>query len=149
MRARIAVAVAVAVVAAAVAGRVVEQRYADDRYIGEDPVTDAFSSSAGDDGQNVGLAGLWDDAGISPVLPAFGPRYGNRVSYVGSDDDDVLRRYASEREFAAALERGGYDLLVIGRGRPEAPRVPELGWAEAAGYEPVAESDRLVLLARA
>ena len=110
--------------------------------------TDAFSSAAGDDGQSVGLAGLWDDAGISPVLPAFGPRYANRVSYVGRDDDDVLRRYTAEPEFAAALERGGYDLLVIGRGRPEAPGVPELGWARAAGYEPVAESDRLVLLAR-
>ena len=145
---RVAVAGALVVAVAVVAGRAVEQRYADDRYIGEDPVTDAFSAGAADDGLEVGLAGLWDDAGISPVLPAFGPRYDNRVAYVGRDDDDVLRRYDSELEFAAALDRGGYDLLVIGRGRPEAPRVPELGWAEAAGYEPVAESDRLVLLAK-
>ena len=141
-------AAAVALLLVAVAGRVVEDRYNDHRYTGADPALDEFAAAAAE-GVDVGLAGLWDDAGISPVLPAFGPRYGNRVAYVGRDDGDVLRRYTTAPAFAAALERGGYDLLVIGRGRPEAPEVPELRWAEEAGYAPVAESDRLVLLARA
>ncbi len=130
---------------AGIAGYRIEQRYSEHRYLGADPVTDLLAVPAAS-GVRVGLAGLWDDAGISPVLPAFGPRYENRVEYVGADEGDVLRRYPSEPAFAAALERGEYDLLVVGRGRPGARSVPELAWARAAGYSPVALSERLALL---
>ena len=81
------------------------------------------------------------------MLPAFGPRYGNRVSDVGRDDDDVLRRYAAEAEFAGGSRARR---LRPPRDRPRPARgaaVPELDWALGAGYEQVAESDRLVLLA--
>ena len=120
----------------------------DDRYIGEDPVTDAFSAGAADDGLEVGLAGLWDDAGISPVLPAFGPRYGNRVAYVGRDDDDVLRRY----DVRARVRRGARARrLRPARDRPRPARGaagPGARLGRGGGYEPVVESDRLVLLAK-
>jgi hypothetical protein len=97
-------------------------------------------------GTRIGLAGVWDDFGISPVLPAFGPRLGNSVAYVGRDDDGMLRRYRSVREFSAALAAGRYDYLIVGRGRPGVRAITEDAWARAAGYVPVVQSERLALL---
>jgi hypothetical protein len=80
------------------------------------------------------------------VLPAFGPRFANRVQYVGSWDQTMLRRYTSRAAFVAALRRGGYDVLVIGRGAAPGERVPELRWARSAGWVPFVSSGRLVAL---
>jgi hypothetical protein len=99
-------------------------------------------------GQTVGLAGVWAD-GLSPVFPAFGPRLGNRVAYVGPFVRHMLQQYTTERSFDTALALGGYRWLFIGLGYPDPrPSVPAEAWARAAGYEPVARSTRLVLFFR-
>jgi hypothetical protein len=128
-------------------GYVVQRHYNEHRYVGAEPAIDWIDARA-PSGERIAIAGVWDDAGLSPVLPAFGPRYGNRVAYLGRDDRGFLRRYQGFRAFARALRRGGYDLLVVGLGRPTVPHVPERGWARRAGFREVARSDRLALFAR-
>ncbi len=100
-------------------------------------------------GHTIGLAGAWSNDGYAPVLPALGPRLGNRVTYVGRFVRHLLQQYPSAKSFQAALKRERYDLLLIGLGAPNpALRVPAEAWAEAAGYRQVAQSYRFALLAR-
>jgi hypothetical protein len=126
-------------------GFVVQRHYNEHRYFGAEPALDWILHHAPSD-RRVALAGVWNDAGLSPVLPAFGPRLGNEVSYVGRDRGGFVYRYRGARAFAAALRRGAYDLVVVGLGRPGAERVPERRWALEAGYRPIARSRRLELL---
>lgn len=126
------------------AGNEVQQRFNETRYIGGDPTTDFLLTEA-PSGNRVGLVGSWDDAGIAPPLPAFGPRYENEVEYVGEYVEGTQRRYPGQAEFTGALDEGDYDYLVIGRGRPPKPFVKEERWAQAAGFERVVASDRLAL----
>jgi hypothetical protein len=101
-------------------------------------------------GHAVGLANVWSNAGFSPIFPAFGPRLGNRVGYLGPFVRHLLGQYPTEASFAGGLRRGRYDLLVIGLGFPDPqPQVPDETWAHAAGYAEVARSPRLALYARA
>ena len=129
---------------AVVAGYEIQDRFNAGRYRNAD-ATIEFLLADGDGGQRVGLAGLWDDTGIAPPLPAFGTRFGNEVEYVGPPEHELLGRYESSEEFEAALERADFDYLVVGRGRPGQPTPPEGGWARAAGFELVARSARLDL----
>lgn len=117
-----------------------------DVYARSDPALDWLLTHA-PSGHDVGLANLWSNGGLSPVLPAFGPRLGNRVSYVGPFVDHMLQQYPTEKAFQAALRRGRYDVLVIGLGyaNPQ-PTVPDETWAEAAGYRLLVRSPRLALL---
>ena len=131
-------------VAAAVAGYEAQKRFNGVRYVGQDPTIDYVLTRV-PRGERVGLAGVWDN-GIPPVLPSFGPRLDNRVVYVGRDDDDILRRYTDRREFLRALGRGSYDYLFVGRGIPPQRSLREERWAESAGFDPVARSERLTLL---
>ena len=96
------------------------------------------------------LANVWSNAGLAPVLPAFGPRLENRVSYVGPFQRHLLGQYTSQATFAGALRRGGYQFLLVGLGfpTPQAEVVDE-AWARAAGYRQIAGSPRLALFARA
>jgi hypothetical protein len=142
---RPAMGVALVLVAVAVAaGYEIQDRFNSGRYHDADPTID-FLLADGDGGQRVGLAGLWDDSGLAPPLPAFGTRFGNEVDYVGPLEREFLGRYESPEEFEAALERGDFDYLVVGRGRPGEPASPEGRWAQAAGFELVARSPRLDL----
>jgi hypothetical protein len=106
----------------------------------------AYIEDRAPSGHAVGLAGIWSPQGVSPVLPAFGPRLGNRVEYVGAFRDGMLRAFTREEDFARAARR--FDLIVIGRGIPPRPHVREQDWAASAGFLPVAVSPRLLLLAR-
>jgi hypothetical protein len=133
----------VAAVALAALGHDVQRRFNEKRYGGIEASVEWLVQHA-DSGHRVGLAGLWTDE-LSPVLPAFGPRFRNEVEYVGSEDRDMLRRYTDRDDFIAALRRRRYDLLVVGRGRPGVPEGPEQDWAFAAGFERVALSDQLAL----
>jgi hypothetical protein len=127
----------------AVAGRLQQDRFNAHRYRGTDPVLDWLQRSGG---HRVGLSGSWSNAGLSPVLPAFGPRFGNHVQYVGPSQQTMLKRYTHAAPFVAALHAGHYDVLVIGRGEAPGEKVPELAWARSAGYVPFLGSDRLVAL---
>jgi hypothetical protein len=147
LRRRHVVAGGVAALAAAAVlvgvGYELQDRYNDRRYLGGDPTTDALLTGAPAD-RRIGLSGLWDDT-WSPVLPAFGPRYGNHVEYVGASRREVIRRFRDRREFVASVRGRDLDYLVIGRGRAGVRRIPELRWARSAGFEPLVKSDRLVL----
>ncbi len=98
-------------------------------------------------GHHIALAGDWSVPGLPPTLPAFGPHLGNRVAYAGPFVHHMLRHERDPRRFAARLR--GDDIVVVGRGFvPTATPAPEETWARAAGFTPVASSDRLVVLVR-
>jgi hypothetical protein len=121
-----------------------QQSFNERRYLGLDAAIDWVIRFAPED-RTIGLAGERLVTGIGPALPAFGPRYENEVGYVGELDQDTIRRFDSREGFVAAVRRGGYDVLVVGRGSSSGD---EESWARAAGYEPVAESPRLVAFIR-
>ena len=58
-----------------------QREFHEGRYAEGDPVIAWFSQHP--ERRKVGLAGVWTTAGLSPVLPAFGPRLENAVSFVG------------------------------------------------------------------
>ncbi|MBA2764309.1 MAG: phospholipid carrier-dependent glycosyltransferase [Thermoleophilaceae bacterium] len=126
-------------------GHLTQARFNDERYHELDPVFDAIAEAAPADNR-IGLTGVWTDVGVAPVLPAFGPRFGNEVVYVGRKIEHVLNRYSDRAGFLTAVEEGGFDYLVVGTGRPGAPTVKEGAWARSAGFEQVATSERLLLL---
>lgn len=133
----------------AVIGRLDEQSFARNQHLyGDQDPTIAWIQQNAPAGHRIGLAGLWSVNGISPVFPSFGPRLRNEVSYVGPVSGHLLRQYTTRPTFAAALRRGGYDILLVGRGQPPKPHVPEERWAQTAGFRPVVASDRLALLER-
>ena len=91
--------------------------------------------------------------GTAPVWPSFGPRLGNEVAFVGPTVDGQLREYADRAAWTRAIERGDFDLLVVGRGgySNDCP-VPgresdDDAWARAAGFRTLASTDRLTLYA--
>jgi hypothetical protein len=133
--------------AVAAAGYDVQRRFNDHRYREiEAPL--AWVRASGH--HRVGLAGLWNVDGIYPVLPAFGPRLGNEVEFVGPLRDGMLEQYPNRSSFAAALRRGRYDLLVVGNAVLPGVRPPvDEAWARSAGYVAVVRSPRLVLMRRA
>jgi hypothetical protein len=133
-----------AVALVGVAGYETQKRFNGVRYVGQDPTVDHILRRV-PEGRAVGLAGTWN-TGIPPVLPAFGPRLRNEVSYVGWNDGDFLRRYTTREGFVNTLEARGYDYLFVGRGVVVRPSVREERWAEKAGFERVAESENLTLL---
>ncbi|MEA2139694.1 MAG: hypothetical protein QOG56_2844, partial [Solirubrobacteraceae bacterium] len=124
--------------------RHVEQRINVGRYRGADPAIDVLLRLA-PTGRRIGLAADWSVSGLSPIWPSFGTRIGNEVEYVGYFDG-FLRRYPTRARFQAALRRGRYDLLVVGRGFYPPQPTREQRWAMAAGWRTVALSTRLRVL---
>ena len=101
-------------------------------------------------GSRIALAGHWDVRSVSPVWPAFGARIDNHVAYLGPMVEGQLRDYGSQREFAAALRRGRFDLLLVGR--RDARAMPSLEtkfdrWARASGLQLVARGNEASLYA--
>jgi hypothetical protein len=137
---------AVAVLAGSLAGFVIQERFNDQRYVGADPVV-SIVAQVMESPVRVGLAGVWTDSGISPILPAFGPRLENEVEYVGPVFREFQQRYTSRHAFVDAVDRGGFDFLIVGRGRPGLPTPPELIWADSAAWSLLAQSDRLRIYA--
>jgi hypothetical protein len=78
----------------------------------------------------------------------FGKRLRNEVKYVGRHDQGANEPYRDPAQFAAAVRRGDYDWLMVGRGLRPAGVTPSMRWAAAAGYAQVAHSDRLALYRR-
>jgi hypothetical protein len=148
LRDRRAVLVAAVLAAALVGiagGHRMEQRINDRRYLGADPAIDTLLHVA-PSGRSIGLASDWSVSGLSPIWPSFGTRIGNHVEYVGHPVGGWLHRYGDERSFQAAVARGRYDVLVVGRGffPPQATR--EQRWAIDAGWRTIALSRRLRVL---
>jgi hypothetical protein len=132
------------IVAAGVAGRHVERVFDDAPYLGGDRVV-AWLTTRTPAGHRVGLVGIWDVNGPAPVRPAFGPRLRNDVAYVGPFVRGLLRRYSTAEDLLAALRRGRYDLVVVGRGVPPRPEAREEPWLRRAGFREVSTSTRLAL----
>ncbi|MBA3302107.1 MAG: hypothetical protein H0T15_09605, partial [Thermoleophilaceae bacterium] len=127
-----------------------QRDFNDARYFDmEAPV--AWIAQNAPEGNRVGLAGVWGTRAIGPTWPAFGPRLGNEVEFVGPTVDGQLREHRSRGEFDRAVRRGGYDLLLIGSGGAApsctypGPTDRERAWARELGYRPVAESEWLTL----
>lgn len=148
---RIAVAACALVAAAGCvgAGYAVEERFNQHRYRDIDATFDVVQRD-GSPPRRIALAGNWSQ-GVGPPFPMFGPRLRNEVEFAGPWQREMLRSYRDARSFAAAVRRGAYDLLVVGRGflaapgRPPALEIAEEGWARAAGLVQVAQSDTLTL----
>lgn len=148
-RARAVVAVGLALLAATAVGEGARRRANADSFARYDPAY-AWIEANAPAGKRIGLAGLWSLRGASPVLPAFGPRLGNRVEYVGPFVEGTLREHRDRARFQAALRRGRYDLVIAGLGfARELPpaQVRAARWTQELGYRPVARSRRLLLLA--
>ncbi len=106
-------------------GYILQRDYAGDRYAGEDP---AIEYVTGLDGAQVGLAGSWSTAGVSPTYPSFGGQLDNEVSYLGTVEDALLAPPRTQAEFDAALARADPDVVLIGLERESpfpGPRGPD------------------------
>ena len=125
----------------------IERRVNDNRYAALDPGIDVVLRAA-PTGKRIGLAGVWSLGELSPVWPSFGARIGNEVQYVGRmPPNGFLQRYPDEASFQAALRRGRFDLLVVGRGIAPDPQTPEQRWALDAGWRTIGLTDRFRVLA--
>jgi hypothetical protein len=124
----------------------IERRVNDNRYAALDPGIDIVLRAA-PTGKRIGLAGTWSLGELSPVWPSFGARIGNEVQYVGRmPPNGFLLRYPDEASFQAALRRGRFDLLVVGRGIAPDPQTPEQRWALDAGWKTIGLTDRFRVL---
>ena len=141
----VALGCAVAALAALSGGYKMQKTINDGRYVGMDPAVDVIVRTAPED-RRIGLAAAWSVEGLSPIWPSFGARIDNEVEYVGHFIDGFLTEYDDGDEFRAALRRGRYDLLVIGRGLFPPERPAEERWAAAAGWRTIALSERLRVL---
>jgi hypothetical protein len=138
---------AVVAVGALLGADAVRTRSNDRGYGAMDP-TLAWVGAHASSGHRIGLAGIWSNDGVSPVLPVFGTRFGNEVDYVGRFVGHMLRQEPGEAPFRAHLRAGRYDLLLVGRGDPPKGPAREEAWGRAEGFREVAASQRLALLAR-
>jgi len=122
-----------------------QDRINDGRYRNIDPGVDAMLSAA-PSGSRIGLAADWTVAGLSPIWPAFGTTIDNEVEFMGRFVDGFLTPWDDERSFQAALRRGRYDVLVVGRGFYPPEATPEQRWALNAGWRTIALTERLRVL---
>jgi hypothetical protein len=140
---RTAVAAAVAAcVAIAVLGRLQQHSFDRHGYASYDP-TFAWIDAHAPSHRRIGISGVASTDGLAPVLPAFGPRLGNVVEYVGDRVRHSIHLPSSERSFDDELRRGRYDLLLIGL----QDTAHTDSWARAAGFKLVTSSARLALYA--
>ncbi len=122
-----------------------EERLLDDRYTGFTPTLDVALVQA-PAGNEIGVAGAWPVTTLSPILALFGTDLDNEVEYVGEVRDGFLLPYESAGGFAAALDRGDYDLVMVGHNKPAAyAQLPEARWALDAGYRRIATDDNFSL----
>jgi hypothetical protein len=127
-----------------------QREFNDGRYRGGEAVT-AWVTRHAPSGHRIALAGSWSVRGRSPVWPSLGPRLANVVNYLGPTIHHQLREYAARADWTAAIRRGRYDLLIVGRGgyAKSCPVPGQLSdddrWARADGFRPLVRTGRLTL----
>jgi hypothetical protein len=140
-------AAAAALLVLGVGGYEIETRYFDHRLQGVDATIDHYLSHSRA-GERVAITEQWSVIPPSPVYALFGDRLHNHVKYVGRHDEGANEPYRDRAQFAAAIRRGDYDWLMVGRGLRPAGVTPAMRWAPGAGYAQVAQSERLALYRR-
>ena len=140
-----------------VAGERMQSSYNESRYRDRDPVIDRVIDR-GDDEAEIALAGAWSLDGIVPTYPVL--RTPARPTTSPTSGRSRMTRCSaptrSRRSPPTALAEADPDLLLLGRNDtllyPQTPTpatAAELeGWAGDAGYRPIAESERFLLLER-
>jgi hypothetical protein len=141
--ARAAVLIAAVLAALVFAARLQERQFDKRSYAPFDP-TFAWIDAHAPTGHRVGITGATGETpGLAPVLPAFGPRLGNQVSYVGDRVVHSVDLPATLPSFQRDLRSGHDDLLMIG--------LPYAGetdvWARRLGFQQLARSNRVALYA--
>jgi hypothetical protein len=69
----------------------------------------------------------------------FGPELENEVEYIGHRLEGMLKGFTDRLQFAAAIERGAYDLVLVqelGTLDPALPRRQE-AWLQRLEFEPI------------
>ena len=130
-----------------VAGHHDERVFFADRYLDVDPT---FAAIARDPQPlRVAITGFSNEnVLVSPILPSFGPRLANDVQYVGPWVDHELVQYTREGPFVAALRRGDFDDVILGRAAIPGQPVTPPTWVLAAGYRPALASPEFFLFTR-
>ena len=148
-RAAVAGGAAALLFVAAAGGRWLQARSAGTPY-GSRDATIAWLETNSPHGAKVALAGDRSSRAFVPIFAAFGPRFGNRVEFLGRIERGTMRSHRRRDAYVDAVSRGGYDLVLLARGRDPQPQIepPQLEWTESAGYRPVARSPFFVLLRR-
>jgi hypothetical protein len=130
--------VALVIAIVVVGARVTQNDYLEGRYAGATVPLDTALDRAPPQAR-IGLAGAWPVTTLSPVLALFGPDLENEVEYVGETRDGMLLPYEDPAAYAAALDRGDYDLVLVGNEKPLAfPQFDEAAWTHAAGFRELA-----------
>ena len=134
---------AAALIGLVILGRIDQHRVDSHGYASSDPVF-AYIDRYAPSGHRIGLTGSTGATpGLAPTLPAFGPRLGNVVTYVGPRVVHSVEVPGREIQFLHELQSGRYDLLMIG--------LPYAGqtdvWARSLGFRQLVRSDRLALYA--
>lgn len=120
----------VALVALVPLGYLVQGRYLDDRYAAPDFVApglgEAFTWAQGEDGVVIGTT-------ATRSYPLYGPRFDNRVASIGLErPNGGFIRAGTCREFIGAVDRGGFDRVVVSLDREGVKRdyPPEVRWLD-------------------
>ncbi len=122
-----------------------QDRINDGRYRSIDPGIDAMLDAAPPHAR-IALAADWTVGGLTPIWPAFGTRMQNEVEFLGRFVEGFLTPYPDEARFRAALRRGRFDVLVVGRGFYPPQPTREQRWAIDAGWRTIALTRRLRVL---
>lgn len=137
---RPAIVLVIAAVAVIAGGRADERSFDKGFYKAYDPVLGWIGAHA-PSGHRIGFTGGVGKNALADITPAFGPRLGNQVTYVGDVVRHSLEVPASIESFRSELGSGRYDLLLIQlqyAGRTDT-------WARALGYRPLVRSAALAL----
>jgi hypothetical protein len=119
-----------------------EKRYQQDEAI-------AWVTVNAPEGHRIAYAGVYgrakDETDVQAQYPLFGPGFENEVDFLGTRRRELLVPYERGAHFVAALERGRYDLLMLGREDESGAPGREHKWATGAGWRLITQSDRLAL----
>ena len=146
------IAAAVALIAVFAVGYERQRDYHADRYAraGDDPVI-TYLSQRTPEGHRVAITGVTAVGGAAPMWPASARAWRTTSSSSARRRRPAARVRRPRRPGPRAIERGRYDLIVVGRGgyARECPlpgsESDDDAWARAAGLPPLAGRDRLTL----
>jgi hypothetical protein len=115
-----------------------QQSFHEKRY--RDDPTFSWIAENAPSGRRVATAGRWSLVGPPPTWPMYGPRIRNEVRHLARTSEGQTLAYDEYGDWRRAV--AAFDLVLMGRWPSR-----EVGWAERAGFKPVAQSPRFTLYA--